>query len=413
MKKRKWYWILIAVSLVVLVASTMGCATGDKGAPQESAEAVINSFTASPETINPGQLATLSWDVSGATTVTIEPVVGDVDPSGTEQVSPYATTMFTLTATSEGGSTTSSVTVTVTSAVTGKPDLVITDFWLSGGHTVNYKIKNQGDADAKSSQSYLYVDDLETANDYVEPLAAGQEMTTKFSNYSWDFPLVGGATRPDAVISATEATRTYHVEVCADGDDAVEESDEANNCSDQIWGPKFTYDFVDKAAKATWKNSSGELEWVAAPTSKKGAAFVGKVTLEDGEIYLNALSTYPEQVADGSIQGKYGDFYTEDHVALVRDIVVPEKAKFTATVGFKDGAAATDGVAVALGYIGVDESLVFFDKLDVYYDETLDVYEIDLSDLAGEKVYFILRVEAKDSWEQDWLVWVEAKIVQD
>jgi hypothetical protein len=33
--------------------------------------------------------------------------------------------------------------------------------------------------------------------------------------------------------------------------------------------------------------------------------------------------------------------------------------------------------------------------------------------MAGEKVYFILRVEAKDSSEQDWLVWVDPKIVQE
>ena len=412
MKKHKWYWTLIAVSLVVLVGVITACGTGDKAAPPEPAEAVINSFTASPETINPGQAATLSWDVSGATTVDIQPVVGSVASSGTEQVSPTTTTTYTLTATNEGGSTTSSVTATVTSAVTGKPDLVITDIWLSGGHTVNYKIKNQGDADAESSQSYLYVDELEEANDYVEPLAAGQELTTKFSNYSWDFPLSGRGTPETEAIISGEA-KNYHVQVCADGDDAVEESDEANNCSDQIWGVKSTYDFVEKAAKATWKNSSGELEWVTAPSSTKGAAFVGKVTLEDGEIYLNVLSTYPEQVADGWIQGKYGDFYTEENVTLVRDIVVPEKAKFTATVGFKDGATATDGVAVVLGYIGIDESLAFFEKMDVNYDGTLDIYEIDLSDLAGEKVYFVLRVEAKDSWEQDWLVWVEAKIVQD
>ena len=413
MRKHKWNWTLVAVSLAVLIGSTTGCATSDQRAPQEPAEAVINSFTASPDTISPGQPATLSWNVSGATTVTIQPAVGSVNPSGSEQVSPTTTTTYTLTATNGAGTTQEAATVTVTSAVTGKPELVITDFWLAG-NTVNYKIKNQGDADAESSQSYLYVDNLEQANDYVEPLAAGQELTTKFSNYSWDFPLVVEATiRPEEEVIVPEQIRTYHVVVCADGDNTVEESDEANNCSDQIWGPKYTYDFVEKAPKATWKSSSGELEWVTAPSSKKGAAFVGKVTLEDGEIYLNVLSTYPEQVSHGWIQGKYGDFYTEDHVTLSREIVVPEKARFTAKVGFKDGATATDGVAVALGYVGVDEKLVFFDKMDVYYDGALDIYEIDLSDMAGEEAYFVLRVEAKDSWEQDWPVWVEAKIVQD
>jgi len=360
-------------------------------------------------------MATLTWDVSNATAVTIQPAVGSVDPSGTKQVSPTSTATYNLTATNEGESTDRSITVTVASAVTGKPDLVITDFWLAG-NTVFYKIKNQGHADAESSRSYLYVNDLETASDYVEPLAAGQELTTKFSNYSWNFSFTPADNQPAAessTLSTPGPSKGYHVELRADSDDAVDESNETNNCGSQIWGLKFTYDFVEKAAKATWKSSNGELEWVAAPDSKKGAAFVGKVMLEDGGVYLNTLSTYPEQVSQGWIQGKYGEFYSEYQVAQTRVLELPEKAKFIAKVGFNRRASATDGVAVALGYIGVDDKLVFFEKMDVYYDGALDVYEIDLSDLGGEEVFFILRVEAKNSWEQDWLVWAEAKIVQD
>ena len=415
-KKCKWYWNLAAVSLVVLIGSTGGCLS--PSLPEQEAPTsdhpVINAFTVSPATISSGQMATLSWNVSNATTVTIQPTIGGVDPSGTEQVSPTTTATYTLAATNKAGTTKESVAVTVTSAVSGKPDLVITDFWLAG-NTVNYKMKNQGDADAESSRSYLYVNDLQTASDYVVPLAAGQEITTKFSNYSWDFSL-NPAPNQTALGISTHSTpgpgRGYHVELYTDSDDAVDESNEANNCSEQVWGLKFTYDFVEKASKATWKSSSGKLEWVTAPSSKKGAAFVGRVWLEDGGVYLDTLSTYPEQVSHGWIQGKYGEFYSESQVTQSRTIRLPEMAKFTAKIGFKRGATATDGVAVALGYIGVDESLVFFDKMDVYYDGALDVYEIDLSDIAGEEVYFILRVETKDSWEQDWPVWVEAKIVQ-
>ena len=417
MNKWKWYRSLATVSLVVLIGSTVGCVSTsppEEGTPT-AVHPVINSFTVSPTTISSGQMATLTWDVSNATAVTIQPAVGSVDPSGTKQVSPTSTATYNLTATNEGESTDRSITVTVASAVTGKPDLVITDFWLAG-NTVFYKIKNQGHADAESSRSYLYVNDLETASDYVEPLAAGQELTTKFSNYSWNFSFTPADNQPAAessTLSTPGPSKGYHVELRADSDDAVDESNETNNCGSQIWGLKFTYDFVEKAAKATWKSSNGELEWVAAPDSKKGAAFVGKVMLEDGGVYLNTLSTYPEQVSQGWIQGKYGEFYSEYQVAQTRALELPEKAKFIAKVGFNRRASATDGVAVALGYIGVDDKLVFFEKMDVYYDGALDVYEIDLSDLGGEEVFFILRVEAKNSWEQDWLVWAEAKIVQD
>ena len=138
MKKYKWYWTLIAVSLIVLIGSAAGCITTYQGAPEESVPPcaspnnieetsglptsyppVINSFTASPETISPGQSVTLSWDVSGATTLTIHPAIDSAGSSGVEygieQVSPTTTTTYTLTATNEAGNSTSSITVTVTS----------------------------------------------------------------------------------------------------------------------------------------------------------------------------------------------------------------------------------------------------------------------------------------------------------
>jgi hypothetical protein len=74
---------------------------------------VINSFTASPENITPGGSSTLSWNVSGATTVSIDQGIGSVALVGTETVSPAVTTTYTLTATNAAGSTTASVTVVI------------------------------------------------------------------------------------------------------------------------------------------------------------------------------------------------------------------------------------------------------------------------------------------------------------
>ena len=78
----------------------------------------VNSFAASPSAIVAGGSATLSWDVSGATTVEIDNGVGQVDAaSGTKQVTPQATTTYTLTATNQAGETTASVTLTVSSPI--------------------------------------------------------------------------------------------------------------------------------------------------------------------------------------------------------------------------------------------------------------------------------------------------------
>jgi len=396
MKKYKWYLTLLILSLVVLIGPTTGCITitapeGPAPPPPstEAVQPVINSFTASPETISSGQSATLSWDVSGATTVTIQPAIGSVSPSGAEQVLPTTTTGYTLTATNEGGSATSSVTVTVTSAVTGRPDLVVTDVWFSA--IFYYKLKNQGDVDTEGSQSYIYINDYKEASDYIQPLAAGEERTESFSNFQW-------ALAPSGIVSKI----AIHVEICADADNAIAESDEDNNCGSMNFGERFSYSFVDNAHLATWRSGAGKLKWPMVSSDKKGAAFV----------LTDTLYTYPEQVSHGWIQGTFGEVYSEYGETRTREIEIPENARFISRVGFKDGAAATDGVRVALGYVDLTSSVVLFPKMDVYYDGELHPYEVDLSDLAGEKVYLVLKVEAGESGEQDWLMWVEPKIVQ-
>lgn len=73
----------------------------------------INSFTATPSEIFLGNKSTLSWDVSNATSVSIDQEIGTVSNSSTQEVSPTTTTTYTLTATNDGGSVTKSCEVTV------------------------------------------------------------------------------------------------------------------------------------------------------------------------------------------------------------------------------------------------------------------------------------------------------------
>jgi len=73
---------------------------------------VISSFTASPTTINAGDSATLSWSVTGADTVSIAPAIGTVTGNSIS-VTPATTNSYTLTATSAGGTVTSTAFVVV------------------------------------------------------------------------------------------------------------------------------------------------------------------------------------------------------------------------------------------------------------------------------------------------------------
>ena len=63
------------------------------------------TFTVSPTSMSSGQSATLTWNTTNATTVSINQGIGTVAASGTRSVSPTATTTYTLTATNSAGST--------------------------------------------------------------------------------------------------------------------------------------------------------------------------------------------------------------------------------------------------------------------------------------------------------------------
>jgi len=100
----KYFNLFFAIAVLVFIA---GCNGTPPAAP------LINSFSASPSTIPVGGSSTLSWSVTDATSVTIDPGIGSVTLTGTTTVNPTITTTYTLTATNVAGSVTATTTVTV------------------------------------------------------------------------------------------------------------------------------------------------------------------------------------------------------------------------------------------------------------------------------------------------------------
>ena len=96
----------------------MGLATGfackSSTTPDVDNPPTITSFAANPATISRGETSTLSWNVSDATSVSINQGIGAVAvATGTRDVTPTDTTTYTLTATNADGSKTATCTVTV------------------------------------------------------------------------------------------------------------------------------------------------------------------------------------------------------------------------------------------------------------------------------------------------------------
>jgi hypothetical protein len=79
----------------------------------------INAFTVSLASIPRGDSITLAWNVSNATTVSIDHGVGSVSPVGTALVTPESTTTFKLTATGGGSTVAANITVAVQQPASG------------------------------------------------------------------------------------------------------------------------------------------------------------------------------------------------------------------------------------------------------------------------------------------------------
>jgi hypothetical protein len=91
-----------------------------------------------------GGSAVLQWSVSGANTITIDNGIGNVNASGTRAVSPLQSTVYTLTAVNQGGSTTATAAVTmVQPTATGNPVIQFTATHLGGtSWRLNWQVTN-------------------------------------------------------------------------------------------------------------------------------------------------------------------------------------------------------------------------------------------------------------------------------
>jgi hypothetical protein len=84
-----------AMAALALLASAFGQSPAYQRAGQLPAR--IMEFKAEPPSVRAGQAVNLAWSTENPTGVTIEPGLGRVTPRGSRQVSPTATTTYTLT----------------------------------------------------------------------------------------------------------------------------------------------------------------------------------------------------------------------------------------------------------------------------------------------------------------------------
>lgn len=109
----KWFVLVVALCAVMMLGACKKKAAPPPPPPPPPPPSPTASISVDPNSIQKGQSATLSWQTTNATDVSIDGI-GAVQPSGSQQVSPADSTTYHLTAKGQGGTTDATTRITVT-----------------------------------------------------------------------------------------------------------------------------------------------------------------------------------------------------------------------------------------------------------------------------------------------------------
>lgn len=163
------------------------------------------------------------------------------------------------------------------------------------------------------------------------------------------------------------------------------------------------YDFHSRASEATWASGAGSLTFGGPDTNADGfVMYRNNQKVEDGSSASKVLEMYPQWVNDGAITGRYPAY------------IVRTGEHFTAKIGFlanSDGTCGSGNVKFQFNY---REGGVLHNPALGEWNETcngtLTSVDIDLKDLVGKKVEFVLVVMANGPATQDMAVWISPQI---
>jgi len=123
--------------------------------------------------------------------------------------------------------------------------------------------------------------------------------------------------------------------------------------------------------------------------------------VEDGTSPSKVLEMHPQWVSDGVITGRFPAY------------IVRNGEHFTAKIGFlanSDGSCGTGNAKFQFNYkeAGVLKPLGEWTET---CNGTLTSVDVDLKDIVGKNVEFVLAVLANGSASQDWAVWINPQVM--
>jgi len=190
--------------------------------------------------------------------------------------------------------------------------------------------------------------------------------------------------------------------------EAVVESDEVDNITDEtisVVAPSVGFDFVAQASDATWTAGPPDqaLVWPGESTHSQGYARWITGELENG-VYItdSCLQTHPRLAAGGWVQGAYANMLPAGYTVHTGDL-------FYADVAFlKDAVEGDVTYKVLVQPEGADPQWIA--EFAHSYGEGIKTIQVDLTPYAGQKAYFVLKVNAGSSTNYDWACWLKAVI---
>jgi peptidoglycan-associated lipoprotein len=111
----KWFVLILSLSALLMLGACKKKAAPPPPPPPPPPPAPTASISVSPSSIQAGQSASLTWQTSNATDVSIDGI-GAVQPNGSQSVSPSDSTTYHLTAKGAGGTQEATARLTVTQA---------------------------------------------------------------------------------------------------------------------------------------------------------------------------------------------------------------------------------------------------------------------------------------------------------
>jgi len=127
MKLKKAFLSYSNAAVLACTLVTIKCGGGAGSASPAPTVPTITSFSVNPASISDGQTATLTWNIAGATSVSISPNIGNSTATSLT-VSPFQTTTYTITALNTVGSSSSTVKLSVSEQ--------LPNTWINSGSMV-------------------------------------------------------------------------------------------------------------------------------------------------------------------------------------------------------------------------------------------------------------------------------------